>query len=135
MPNPNVANESYYSQNVKVPDGSETSDSDKSPIQNNTKNGEEVHDEKTLLQEGGADADVEDNKPEVDDDGLSPELNASRESGNKTEIDAIVELMVHHMDTQRLIQEIEKRNAEQFKYADAAAMDIDQGQNPFMGAQ
>ena len=87
MPNPNVANESYYSQNVKVPDGSETSDSDKSPIQNNTKNGEEVHDEKTLLQEGGADADVEDNKPEVDDDGLSPELNASRESGNKTEID------------------------------------------------
>ena len=56
-------------------------------------------------------------------------------SQNKTEIDAIVELMVHHMDTQRLIQEIEKRNAEQFKYADAAAMDIDQGQNPFMGAQ
>ena len=56
-------------------------------------------------------------------------------SQNKTEIDAIVELMVHHMDTQRLIQEIEKRNAEQFKYADAAAMDIDQGQNPFMQEQ
>lgn len=56
-------------------------------------------------------------------------------SQNKTEIDAIVELMLHHMDTQRLINEIEKRNAEQYKYAGAAAQDIDQGQNPFMGAQ
>jgi hypothetical protein len=56
-------------------------------------------------------------------------------SQNKTEIDAIVELMLHHMDTQRLINEIEKRNAEQFKFANAAAMDIDQGENPFMQAQ
>jgi hypothetical protein len=55
-------------------------------------------------------------------------------SQNKTEIDAIVELMVHHMDTQRLIQEIEKRNAEQMRYANIAATDIDQEQNPFMGA-
>lgn len=52
-------------------------------------------------------------------------------SQNKTEIDAIVELMLHHMDTQRLINEIEKRNAEQFKFANAAAMDIDDGQSPF----
>jgi hypothetical protein len=52
-------------------------------------------------------------------------------SQNKTEIDAIVELMLHHMDTQRLINEIEKRNAEQFKFANAAAMDIDEGQSPF----
>jgi hypothetical protein len=56
-------------------------------------------------------------------------------SQNKTEIDAIVELMLHHMDTQRLINEIEKRNAEQMQYANVAAQDIDQGQNPFMGAQ
>jgi hypothetical protein len=56
-------------------------------------------------------------------------------SQNKTEIDAIVELMLHHMDTNRLINEIEKRNAEQFKFANAAAMDIDQGENPFMQAQ
>jgi len=56
-------------------------------------------------------------------------------SQNKTEIDAIVELMVHHMDTQRLIQEIEKRNAEQMQYANIAAQDIDHQQNPFMGAQ
>ena len=56
-------------------------------------------------------------------------------SQNKTEIDAIVELMLHHMDTQRLINEIEKRNAEQMQYANAAAMDIDQGENPFMQAQ
>jgi len=52
-------------------------------------------------------------------------------SQNKTEIDAIVELMVHHMDTQRLIQEIEKRNAEQMQYANVAATDIDDGQSPF----
>jgi len=56
-------------------------------------------------------------------------------SQNKTEIDAIVELMLHHMDTQRLINEIEKRNAEQMQYANIAAQDIDHQQNPFMQAQ
>ena len=56
-------------------------------------------------------------------------------SQNKTEIDAIVELMLHHMDTQRLINEIEKRNAEQMQYANVAAQDIDHQQNPFMQAQ
>lgn len=53
-------------------------------------------------------------------------------SQNKTEIDAIVDLMLHHMDTKRLETEIAKRNAEQNQYASVAAMDIDQGQNPFM---
>ncbi|CAB5212794.1 Phage P22-like portal protein [uncultured Caudovirales phage] len=53
-------------------------------------------------------------------------------SQNKTEIDAIVELMLHHMDTKRLEMEIAKRNAEQNQYASVAAQDIDQGQNPFM---
>jgi len=56
-------------------------------------------------------------------------------SQNKTEIDAIVELMLHHMDTQRLINEIEKRNLEQNQYATIAAQDIDHQENPFMGAQ
>lgn len=54
-------------------------------------------------------------------------------SQNKTEIDAIVQLLLHHMDTNRLVQEIEKRNAEQMAYAQLAAQDIDQGQNPLMG--
>ena len=53
-------------------------------------------------------------------------------SQNKTEIDAIVQLLLHHMDTKRLVQEIEMRNAEQQRYAQQAAEDIDQGQNPLM---
>jgi hypothetical protein len=53
-------------------------------------------------------------------------------SQNKTEIDAIVQLLLHHMDTSRLMQEIERRNAEQYQYAKTAATDIDQGQNPLM---
>jgi hypothetical protein len=52
-------------------------------------------------------------------------------SQNKTEIDAIVELMLHHMDTGRLMQEIEKRNAEQAQYAAIAAQDISHEANPF----
>jgi hypothetical protein len=36
------------------------------------------------------------------------------------------------MDTGRLEREIQLRNAEQNKYAQAAAEDIDQGQNPLM---
>jgi len=53
-------------------------------------------------------------------------------SQNKTELDAIVQLLIHHMDTGRLEREITLRNAEQAKYAQAAAQDIDQGQNPLM---
>jgi hypothetical protein len=52
-------------------------------------------------------------------------------SQNKTEIDAIVELLLHHMDTNRLEMEIAKRNAEQQKYATAAAEDISSGASPF----
>ena len=51
---------------------------------------------------------------------------------NKTEIDAIVQLMLHHMDTTRLVNEIERRNSEQNVFAQVASQDIDQGQNPFM---
>jgi hypothetical protein len=52
-------------------------------------------------------------------------------SQNKTEIDAIVELLLHHMDTSRLEMEIAKRNAEQQRYATAAAEDISSGASPF----
>ena len=53
-------------------------------------------------------------------------------SQNKMEIDAIVQLLLHHMDTARLNQEIERRNAEQQKAMKTAVVDIDQGQNPLM---
>ncbi len=53
-------------------------------------------------------------------------------SQNKTEIEAITDLLLHRMDTARLREEIEKRNLEQQQYAMTAAMDIDQGQNPLM---
>ena len=53
-------------------------------------------------------------------------------SQNKTEIDAIVQLLLHHMDTGRLEREIKLRNEEQYKYANAAEQDIDQGQNPLI---
>jgi hypothetical protein len=52
-------------------------------------------------------------------------------SQNKTEIDAIVELLLHHMDTGRLEMEIAKRNAEQQQFANIAAQDISQGASPF----
>jgi len=53
-------------------------------------------------------------------------------SQNKMEIDAIVQLLLHHMDTARLNQEIDRRNAEQQKAMKTAVVDIDQGQNPLM---
>lgn len=52
-------------------------------------------------------------------------------SQNKTEIEAIVELLLHNMDTNRLMQEIEKRNLEQNQFATIAAADIGQGASPF----
>jgi len=53
-------------------------------------------------------------------------------SQNKTEIEAIVQLMLHRMDTSRLLEEIERRNADQAAYAQIAAQDIDLGQNPLL---
>ena len=53
-------------------------------------------------------------------------------SQNKTEIDAIVQLLLHHMDTSRLTAEIERRNMEQNQYAQFAAQDISQGGSPFL---
>jgi hypothetical protein len=54
-------------------------------------------------------------------------------SQNKTEIDAIVQLMLHNMDTNRLLGEIERRNADQLQAAQFAVADIDNEQNPLMG--
>ncbi|CAB4172956.1 Phage P22-like portal protein [uncultured Caudovirales phage] len=53
-------------------------------------------------------------------------------SQNKTEIDAIVQLLLHHMDTSRLLQEIERRNMEQNAYATIAAQDISHQGSPFL---
>jgi hypothetical protein len=53
-------------------------------------------------------------------------------SQNKTEIEAITDLLLHRMDTARLVQEIDKRNLEQQQYAMTAAADISQGASPFV---
>jgi len=45
-------------------------------------------------------------------------------SQNKVEIEAIMELLLHHMDTKRLEKEIQVRNAEQYAYANQANQDV-----------
>ena len=54
-------------------------------------------------------------------------------SQNKMEIEAIMELLLHHMDTARLNQEIAKRDAEQQRAMKTANTDISQGRNPLIG--
>ena len=51
-------------------------------------------------------------------------------SQNKVEIEAIMELLLHHMDTKRLNMEIDRRNAEQYQAMQFAQQDISQGGNP-----
>jgi len=53
-------------------------------------------------------------------------------SQNKTELDAIVQMLLHNMDTNRLMQEIDRRNVEQGQYAQFAAQDISEGANPLI---
>jgi hypothetical protein len=53
-------------------------------------------------------------------------------SQNKTEIDALVDRLVHNIPIDVLAREIERRNMEQMSAARYAVQDIDQGQNPFM---
>ena len=53
-------------------------------------------------------------------------------SQNKTEIDALVKILLARMSPNELLAEIDRLNAEQQQFAGTAAMDIDQGQNPFM---
>jgi hypothetical protein len=54
-------------------------------------------------------------------------------SQNKVEIEAIMELLLHHMDTGRLEREIAMRDRDQAKYAAEANADIEQGRNPLLG--
>ena len=51
-------------------------------------------------------------------------------SQNKVEIEAIMELLLHHMDTARLEREIDKRNQEQYQAMRFAQQDIESGANP-----
>jgi Phage P22-like portal protein len=51
-------------------------------------------------------------------------------SQNKMEIEAIVDLLLHHMDTNRLNAEIARRDAEQMAAMQMAAGDIERGGNP-----
>ena len=53
-------------------------------------------------------------------------------SQNKTEIDAIVKMLIANLDTSAIKAELDRRNEEQYAFAMQAAQDIDQGQNPLM---
>jgi hypothetical protein len=53
-------------------------------------------------------------------------------SQNKTEIDALVKILLARMSPDQLMGEIERLNAEQFQYAQFAAQDISQGASPFV---
>ena len=48
-------------------------------------------------------------------------------SQNKTEIESIMELLVHHLDTARLEKEIASRNAEQYRYANESVLGLQPG--------
>jgi hypothetical protein len=51
-------------------------------------------------------------------------------SQNKTEIDALVKMLIARMSPDQLLMEIERLNAEQQQYAMIAAQDISHGANP-----
>jgi hypothetical protein len=53
-------------------------------------------------------------------------------SQNKTEIDALVKMLIARMSPDQLLMEIDRLNAEQQQYAMIAAQDISQGASPFM---
>jgi hypothetical protein len=56
-------------------------------------------------------------------------------SQNKTEIDAIVKMLIANLDTTTLKAEMDRRNEEQFAFAQQSISDIDEEQNPLMNAQ
>ena len=56
-------------------------------------------------------------------------------SQNKTEIDAIVKMLIANLDTSALKAEMDRRNAEQLAFAQQAVSDIDEEQNPLMNQQ
>jgi hypothetical protein len=51
---------------------------------------------------------------------------------NKSEIDALVKMLIARMPPDQLLAEIDRLNAEQQQYSVAANLDIDHEQNPFM---
>jgi hypothetical protein len=51
---------------------------------------------------------------------------------NKVELEAIVQLLLHNMDTNRLTQEIDRRDREQTDYTMLAEQEIHKNPNPFM---
>jgi len=53
-------------------------------------------------------------------------------SQNKTEIDALVKILLARMSPNQLLAEIDRLNAEQQQYAQFAAQDISQGANPLI---
>lgn len=56
-------------------------------------------------------------------------------SQNKTEIDAIVKMLIANLDTSALKAEMDRRNAEQMAFAQQSINDIDEEQNPLMSQQ
>jgi hypothetical protein len=53
-------------------------------------------------------------------------------SQNKTEIEALVKMLIARMPPDQLLMEIDRLNAEQFAFAQAAAQDIGHGASPFV---
>jgi hypothetical protein len=56
-------------------------------------------------------------------------------SQNKTEIDAIVKMLIANLDTSAIKAELDRRNEEQYAFAMQASQDISQGANPLMNPQ
>jgi hypothetical protein len=56
-------------------------------------------------------------------------------SQNKTEIDAIVKMLIANLDTTAIKAELDRRNEEQYAFAMQAQQDISQGANPLMNPQ
>jgi hypothetical protein len=56
-------------------------------------------------------------------------------SQNKTEIDAIVKMLIANLDTSSLEAEMNRRNAEQYAFAEKAASDVGEDGNPLLNPQ
>jgi len=56
-------------------------------------------------------------------------------SQNKTEIDAIVKMLIANLDTTAIKAELDRRNEEQYAFAMQAQQDISQGANPLVNQQ
>jgi hypothetical protein len=56
-------------------------------------------------------------------------------SQNKTEIDAIVKMLIANLDTSSLKAEMDRRNAEQYAFAEKAASDVGEDGNPLLSPQ